>query len=77
MLDFSDFPKQWLISFEELPHPRAGKADKFANLHIAAAEAVPILQVLNNSGTEVGRLIGWVIEGVKLHHSDDMIRLAP
>src|SRR6056297_2803461 len=76
MLDFSDFPKQWVIGFDELPHPIAGKADKFADLHIAAAEAVPILQLVNNEGTDVGRLIGWVIEGLKLQNSDDILRLS-
>lgn len=76
MLDFSDFPKQWVIGFEDLPISIAGKVDKFAGLYIAAAEDVPILQMLNSQGIEVGRLIGWVIEGTKLHHADGVIRLA-
>lgn len=77
VLDFSDFPKQWVISQTPLPSLAVGKADFFAGLHIAAASAVPILRLLDASGEEEGRLLGWVIEGSRLHSDDDSIRLRP
>lgn len=70
MLDFTAYPKQWLISAAPLPAPRGGKTDTFAGWHIQAADPVPILRLRDGAGQERGRLIGWVIEGTRFHDAD-------
>ena len=77
MLDFTDLPKQWLIAPELPGDPVAGKRDAFAGWQIAAAEVVPILQLCDAAGAEVGRLIGWVIDGTEFHRADATLTLTP
>ena len=76
MPDFTDLPKQWLVSPAPLPDPVAGRRDAFAGLHLALAAAVPVQTLRNAGGAEVGRLIGWPIHGGVLHRTDGVIDLA-
>lgn len=76
MLDFSDLPKQWVISHSPLAEAPGGKLDSFAGLSLAVADAVPMLRLLDHDGEERGRMIGWVIEGESLHDIDGTLRLA-
>lgn len=76
MPDFTDLPKQWIVSPAPLPAPVAGRANGFAGFHLAAAEGVPILRLLDAAGQDAGRLIGWAIHGEALHRQDAELRLA-
>ena len=76
MLDFTGLPKQWLIAPELADDPVAGKRDAFAGWQIAAAQAVPILRLCDAAGAQVGRLIGWVIDGADFHRADGTLTLA-
>lgn len=75
MLDFACFPKQWVIAREPLQPVVAGRTDSFAGLHLASANGLPILRLLDATGVDVGRLIGWVIHGRRFHDADGTIGL--
>lgn len=75
MINFTSFPKQWLISPDRIEEVVGGKQDFFSGWHLAAAEAVPILRLYDADGFECGRLIGWVIEEQHLHLYDGDLAL--
>jgi hypothetical protein len=77
MMDFSEFPKQWVISKGALPDPVSGKSDMFRGWEIQAGETVPLLRLTDPDGAEVGRLVGWVVEGDTFHDRDGVVALAP
>ena len=75
MVDFSDYPKQWMIS-HALPEPAiAGQSDRFETYHIQTALAVPVLRLIGADGEDSGRLIGWVIRDETLHRKNADIHL--
>ena len=77
MPDFSDLPKQWIVSPAPLADPVAGKADRFAGYHLATAREVPVQTLRSAEGADLGRLIGWPIQGETLHRTDGTITLGP
>ncbi len=77
MVDFSDFPKQWLISATRPEVVRSGQADIFETLHIQTAAAVPLLRLIGADGQDQGRLIGWAIQGETFHRKNGDIQLSP
>lgn len=77
MINFTSFPKQWLISPDDFGEVIGGKQNFFSGWYIAAADAVPMLRLCSENGSECGRLIGWVIEGQRLHLDDATLTLAP
>lgn len=76
MVDFSDYPKQWLISPTVPALVIAGQSDSFENLHIQTAAAVPIHRLIGADGVDKGRLIGWVIHGETFHRGNQEINLS-
>lgn len=74
-VDFSDLPKQWLLSSAEIGTPLSGRCEIFAGWHIAVADSVPIVRIVDAHGNDVGRLIGWVIDSAHLYVSDATITL--
>ncbi len=76
MPDFTDYPKQWILSRTALPEARNGKCARFDELHIQAAADVPITRLVGAAGHEAGRLIGWVIADGRLIDSDSTLTLA-
>ncbi|RZU98371.1 asparagine synthase-related protein [Spiribacter vilamensis] len=74
-IDFFRLPKQWLISSSEIGAPVGGRRETFSGLHIAAADSVPLVRILDAAGNDVGRLIGWVIDSAYLYCSDTTISL--
>jgi hypothetical protein len=75
MSDFSNLPKQWIISEAPLEPCLGGHEDNFGGFHIQAAAKLPILRLLADGGEDVGRLIGWVIDGQVFHRRSTDILL--
>lgn len=75
MVDFSDFPKQWLISQTQPESVISGQADNFGTFHIQTAAAVPIVRLVGADGQDMGRLIGWVIREETFYRKNDRINL--
>lgn len=75
MVDFSDFPKQWLISQMEPDPVIAGQTDRFENFHIQTAAAVPLVRLVGADGRDMGRLIGWAIRGEVFYRKNGSIHL--
>lgn len=77
MVDFSDYPKQWIISQTQLEPVIFGQAGSFEMFHIQMASAVPLLRLIGADGADWGRLIGWVIRGETFHRKSGDIHLPP
>ena len=75
LVDFSDFPKQWLISEARPDLVILGQQDSFESFHIQTATAVPLLRLIGHDGQDKGRLIGWVIRNETFHRKNDDIHL--
>lgn len=75
MTDFSNYPKQWLISRKKPQVVIAGHSEEFAGYHIQAAKSVPILRLMDGGNMQIGCLIGWAIFQTKLYRSGAEIHL--
>ena len=77
MVDFSDYPKQWMIG-QNLPEPViSGQTYCFETLHIQTASSVPLLRLIGADGEDKGRLIGWTIQGETFHRRNTDISISP
>jgi len=76
MTDFTDFPKQWLVTRAPQADVVAGHAHRFAGWHIQAAAHVPVLPIAAADGRPLGRLIGWALRGAHFFRRGDTILLA-
>ncbi len=77
MVDFSDFPKQWLITQTQPEPVICGQTDRFENLHIQTAAAVPIVRLVGSDDQDMGRLIGWVIREDTFYRKNADLHLPP
>lgn len=75
MTDFSDYPKQWLISREKPQAIVAGHLEEFFGYHIQAAKNVPFLRLIGDDKKLIGCLIGWAVYQTQIHRSDAEIYL--
>ncbi len=77
MPSFVDYPKQWIISQEAFVRPEGARSGSFLGWHILVADKVPMLRILSSSGADIGRIIGWAIDGDKIYSADTDVPLAP
>ena len=79
VIDFREFPKQFLISSEGADAPRTahGHAEALGGWRVQAAGAVPLVPIEAHDGARAGLLVGWGILGGRMFGQGDVLRLAP
>lgn len=76
MIDFEEYPKQWLISETRFEEPVSGHSSEFVGFHIQAAKSVPVVTLVGADGADLGRLVGWAIDDDHVVAESTSIRLS-
>ena len=64
LLDFQEFPKQWLIAQSVPVAFQSSRRTLFNGWHVMQADSVPLVTLEDNQHSILGVVIGWIIRAV-------------